>query len=138
MFSVSIVPGAERDGQLDDLRCIHFFRTWTGLRMGAARGVAVAVAVEVGVALGVAVGIEVGVALGVGVDAEGAALELAVSLGEAEGALGGGGLAASRFAGIDAAVSTAPTKSNAIDRAFAADTAASRPDACSASMAFIL
>jgi hypothetical protein len=103
--------------------------------MGAARGVAVA--------LGVEVGVTVGVALGVGVEVEGAALELAVgalavSLGETSGPLGAGGLAARRFAGIDAAVRTAPTRSNAIDRAFAADTAASRPDACSASMAFIL
>jgi hypothetical protein len=143
MVSASIVPGAASGGQLDgtfDGRAYYFFRTGGGLPptlglvVGAGAGVALALALGVDVALGVGVEVEVeGAAVAVedGVDA---VAEVA-SLGDAGG---GGGLEASKFAGIEAAVRSAPTKRSAIARALAAETSASRSDRCATASAFIL
>jgi hypothetical protein len=117
----------------------YFFRTGGGfppvfLGRGTGDGGALALGVAVAVALAVGLGVEVevdgtAVADGAAADAE------VVSLG---GVGGGVGLEARRFAGIDAAVRRAPTKSSAIDRALAADTSASRSARCATAMAFIL
>jgi hypothetical protein len=95
-----------------------------------------------GVALGIALEVEAGVEAEVEVEVDGAAVALeegavdeAVSLGDGDGAAE---LAARRFAGIDAAVRSAPTNKSAIARALAADRFASRPARSAAASAFIL